>query len=166
MPEVLTQVDQNDSLGKLSGRALDAAVAERVMKWFLIDRREMGWNPNGPEVWATGDEENPTYQLFTPSTSIEAAMEVVGKMREAGWCFEINCYPEDYNVSAYNSGTSGDITEEYLSNITTRTESYRCQSLAKAICLATLEASGTDAAELFDLNEANEAFRLTESEKK
>lgn len=100
MPEVLTPVDKDDPL--LSGRDLDAAVAERVMGWFLVDRREMGWKPNGPDVWATGDEENPTFQLFTPSTSISAAMEVVEKMRQRGYRWnaqtprgrgwEIQCY--------------------------------------------------------------------------
>lgn len=90
--------------------------------------------------------------------SIEAAMQVVEKMRERGWAFQIYIFPESYNVSAFHSGTSNDITEEYMSNVRTRTEDYACRSFAKALCLAALEASGVDAAELFDLNEGNSAL--------
>lgn len=76
---------------QLSGRDLDLAVAERVMGWRLLDRQAMGWNPNGRDVWATGNLENPTYQRFMPSESIEAAMLVVEKMRERGWRVGLSC---------------------------------------------------------------------------
>jgi len=72
----------------LSGRDLRDAVALRVMGWTLADRRAMGWSP-GPDVWLTGDVENPTEQDWWPTESIEAAFQVVQKMRERGLRFQL-----------------------------------------------------------------------------
>ena len=105
-----------------------------------------------------GDQDLPRY-----SESIEAAMQVVEKMRERGWSFDIYIFPESYSVSAFHSGASNDITEEYLSNMRTRTEDYVCRSFAKALCLAALEASGVDSATLFDLNEGNAALKAIDT---
>lgn len=122
---------------QLSGRELDVAVAERVMGWRSTDRRAMGWNPNGPDVWTTGDEENPTYQEFRPSQSIEAAMRVVEAViprlpdntviKNLGFA-EVRMYrygDETWNVAFTKRGGSASAT---------------AKSLPEAICLAALKA--------------------------
>lgn len=72
-----------------AGREMDAAVAERVMGWRLIDRVAAGWG-NGPPVWDTGADpddpaSSPTFQCFEPSTDVEHAWMVVEAMRAKGW---------------------------------------------------------------------------------
>ena len=67
-----------------AGPDLDAEVAEKVMGWTLADRKAMGWG-DGPLVWRTGQEENPTQQDFRPSTDPARAWLVRVKMSELGW---------------------------------------------------------------------------------
>ena len=125
MPEVLTET-------ALSGRELDTAVAERVMGWRLINRRAMGWNPNGPDVWATGDADNPSFQSFEPSRSIEAAMEVVEKMREQHWCIDM--------MNQFRKGPQWAVSFEGVEANDIRDVSAASDSLPTAICLAALKA--------------------------
>ncbi len=85
-------------INELSDIELREAVAVEVMGWTKLDRVKMGWG-EGPQVWGTGDTTDeatgevrgrhggPTHQGFEPESSIEAAFEVVGKMREKGWVF-------------------------------------------------------------------------------
>jgi hypothetical protein len=130
----------------------------------------MGWQrQGGHNYWMSFSSSGETFEphaliaTWKPSESIEATMLVVDKMRERGWAFNIYIFPEFYNVSAFHLGTSNDITEQYLSNMRTRTEDYICESFAKALCLAALEASGVDPSMLFDLNEGNAALGAIES---
>lgn len=92
MPEVTTQVDKDDPL-ELSGRNLDAAVAERIMGWANV---ESGcYTPIGQE-WCGDDPEgtggfNRTGRKIIPrySERIADAMEVVEKMWQADWQVEM-----------------------------------------------------------------------------
>lgn len=68
---------------------IDRLVAERVMGWTLADRVKSGWG-NGPDVYLTGNEDNPTYQGFEPSYSIETAWMVLEKLARDGWWFEFS----------------------------------------------------------------------------
>jgi len=57
-------------------RRIDQRVAIEVMGWHLADRKECGWG-DGPDVWLTGDSENPTQQHFHPTEQPAAAFEVL-----------------------------------------------------------------------------------------
>ena len=59
-----------------AGPELDALIMTEVMEWTLLNRREWGWG-EGPPIWSTGDDDNPTRQGFCPTTDIAAAWEVV-----------------------------------------------------------------------------------------
>lgn len=88
MPEVTTQADKDDRLQKLSGRNLDAAVAERVMGW----QRQPDYN-----YWMSfpAGESFKLHALIAtwrPFESIEAAMEVVEKVRERGYQVSIRSW--------------------------------------------------------------------------
>lgn len=75
-----------------AGWELDRLIAEKVMGWQLADREAMGWG-DGPPMWLTGDEANPTRQNFAPSGFMRDAWEVAEKlglavfprMSEPGW---------------------------------------------------------------------------------
>lgn len=103
----LTQVDPDDSTAR---RELDIEIARSVMRWpvepYGLHNGNHDWldDPvNYPHVEITDDplpytgvllwhnpEANGVY--WSPSTSIEAAMEVVEKMWRSGWSIEIvNC---------------------------------------------------------------------------
>lgn len=93
MPEVTTQVDPDDSL-ELNGRELDAAVAVRVMgepmpptpvgcpHFFNTLSPQKAWH-HVRDFDHGGGECKWEPEPFT--TSIEAAMRVVEKMRSEGW---------------------------------------------------------------------------------
>lgn len=69
---------------QLSGRALDLAVAERVMGFDRLTARIDPMNRDGEPQYYMG---YPLGHDFAPvySQSIEAAMQVVENMREQGW---------------------------------------------------------------------------------
>jgi hypothetical protein len=69
-----------DPLTMPAGAEIDRLVAERVMGWRLLNRRAMGWG-TGPAIYATGSDDNPTLQGFSPSTDIAHAWPVVERMR-------------------------------------------------------------------------------------
>jgi hypothetical protein len=62
-------------------REIDARIAVEVMGWTPIDRKAMGWG-EGPPVWATGDEDNPTIQNVSPTTDPAASKLLLSKLRE------------------------------------------------------------------------------------
>lgn len=124
MPEVLTQVDPDDSIEKLSGRELDAAVAERVMGW----QRQPDYN-----YWMSFPA-GETFKLhaliatWKPSEDIGAAMEVVEKMRSLGWSFACTLYEGKLPYATFCTGT------------VKSSSNAEADSLPKAICLAALAA--------------------------
>ena len=73
-----------------NGRELDAAVAERVMGWFIVPSVVINDTDRGKSWWreSFGDPLDPgsgTFQHTSPpcfSTNIAAAFQVVEKMRE------------------------------------------------------------------------------------
>jgi|ERR1051326_186729 hypothetical protein len=121
----------SESTKELSGRELRDAVALRVMGWTLADRRAMGWSP-GPDVWLTGDEENPTEQDWWPNESIEAAMRVVEKMRERHWCVSI--------MNQFHKGPQWFVSFEGAVKKDIRQVSAHGDSLPAAICACALAA--------------------------
>ncbi len=97
-----TEQPAADSVAGLSGRELDAAVAERVMGWRVFDINDVKddeWRDdltNYPylETYVgcalyTGRAE---FRLWNPHLDLAAAMEVVEKMRERGWQIVIRSY--------------------------------------------------------------------------
>lgn len=77
-----------DSVERMeAGRALDALVAERVMGWHARD----AWY-DADDNWMADLEDNFPIdaEAFSPSTSIEAAWQVVEKMRGRGWTMTLN----------------------------------------------------------------------------
>lgn len=137
MPQA-TQVDE-----QLRGRELDIAIAERVMGYDWWRSKVSGKRclfPEGRQYpWfiyrATGDEQltaDYDHQVPPYSTSIEAAMEVVEKLRTEHWC-----------VTLMNQFSKG--PQWYVSFETVEGETYAtCDSLPEAICLAALKAVGAE----------------------
>ncbi|HEX7333434.1 MAG TPA: hypothetical protein VF290_18160 [Pyrinomonadaceae bacterium] len=130
MPEVLTRVDPDDSIEKfmeerkLSGRELDAAVAERVMGW----QRQPDYN-----YWMSfpAGETFKLHKLIAtwhPSESIEAAMDVVEKMRANGWSFACTMYDGKLPYASFCRST------------VKSSRNAEAESLQEAICLAALKA--------------------------
>lgn len=87
-------------MSELSGRELDAAVAEGVMGWEFISPTRSG---NRQYRNADGDMilvgESALISTWKPSESIEAAMQVVEKMREREWFVEIANTPTGWFVN-------------------------------------------------------------------
>lgn len=111
----------------LTGRELDAVVAERVMGW----QRQPQYN-----YWMTFPE-GETFQLhaliatWKPSTEIATAMNVVERLRERGWTFEMYAHPEGFSAQAYSFLVNTTAIEHFTAKII-------CDSLPEAICRAAL----------------------------
>jgi hypothetical protein len=116
----------SESTKELSGEELDRAVAERVMGNTL------------PEVWSDptvgpshGDPGGYRIGVRPYSSSIEAAMQVVEKMRERHWCISI--------LNQFHEGPRW-----YASFEAVEREAYASDdSLPTAICRAALAAIGS-----------------------
>src|ERR1041385_8335833 len=87
----------SDSTKELSGRELDIAIAERVMRWPRRDRDDdrdyedtyfSAYNDGGQIVVFRGGSQR-SAERWSPAQNIEAAMQVVEKMREQHWCISI-----------------------------------------------------------------------------
>jgi hypothetical protein len=117
-----------ESTKELSGRELDAAVAERIMGW----QRQDGYN-----YWMSFSSSGETFKLhaliatWKPSESIEAAMEVVEKMRRDHFRFACNdrCDPE-----------SGEWWAEFATLEYERGGQASAGTLPEAVCRAALAA--------------------------
>lgn len=120
-----------------SGAELDSAIAERVMQWTLADRRGMRWD-QGPEVWITGDEENPTEQDWHPSESIRAAMQVVEKLAEGPWAVTMSSGDERTEKEWFVEFIG--VSEDGAHLLTGEGASDK---LPEAVCRAALDAVGS-----------------------
>lgn len=78
------------------GRDLDALVAEKVMGWFK-DRYSEYWFPPGTNITNGAVVDLPHY-----STSIEAAWEVVEKLKEGVLYFELVRTPDGWISQFYS----------------------------------------------------------------
>lgn len=82
------------------GRELDALVAEKAMGWARNRGSGVGFT--------TPDGEYRSIDIWSPSTDIAAAWQVVGKLRERGFGFSLNdawiawflAAPNEYQASA------------------------------------------------------------------
>jgi hypothetical protein len=123
---------------KLSGRELDAAVAESVMVHVVhVDNGEGFCENCGEEMleWKQmryrrqgGIEPVETRCVPEYSESIEAAMQVVERMREQGWSFACTLYAGQFPYASFCKGTVA--TSRHA----------EADSLPVAICLAALAA--------------------------
>lgn len=107
------------------GRELDALVAEKVMEWqdCMLDNKPidgLGKTPEGRTAVII-----PNY-----STNIAAAWEVVEKMRNLGWFFDLN----------FQASYTAMFRTDYL--ITTRRFEEKEETAPHAICLGALKAVG------------------------
>jgi hypothetical protein len=114
---------------KLSGRELNAAVAERVMGW----RRKPNGMMHGRAQEVFVDDRDNTHSItcgcaedFNPSCTIEAAMQVAERMREQGWSFACTLYAGQFPYASFCKGTV----------VTSR--NAEADSLPEAICRAAL----------------------------
>lgn len=123
MPEVLTETN---STGALSGRELDIAVAERVMGW----QRQPDYN-----YWMSfpAGESFKLHKLIAtwrPCESIEAAMDVVNRMKDLGYMWNAQTpHGTGWEVQCYQPTSRG------------RGEEVK-GLLPEAICRAALKALG------------------------
>jgi len=80
------------------GPELDARVAVEVMGWSIVTVRE--WDHSGQGCWWEESGRYIAEGSWSPSTHIATAWEVVGRMRESGWCYiiEQDGPPEDRTV--------------------------------------------------------------------
>jgi len=101
---------------KLSGRMLDAAIAEHVMRWheqvdYDYSPPQINWvTANGEFIEIKYDVRNPenvnSLWGWCPSESIKAAMQVVEKMREQGWSFACTLYEGKLPYASFCKGTA------------------------------------------------------------
>lgn len=137
----------------LTGRELDAAVAERVMGVKLTRAPLIPRTANGNSVF-TDDGADAWYQAYPDSiaikllprysTDIAAAMEVLATLRAKGWSADIAMYPEDYVVSLFRFGDSDETRSQADSAWRSRTEDERGDVLATLICRAALAAVASE----------------------
>lgn len=90
----------SESSKELSGRELDIAIAQRVMQWPRRDRDDdrdyedtyfSAYNDGGQIVVFRGGSQR-SAERWSPAQNIEAAMQVVEKMRERDYSIQINGY--------------------------------------------------------------------------
>lgn len=92
---------------------LNAAVAEKVMGWKLLDRVLSGWGKGSP-VWATGEDpedvsSSPTFQGFNPTGDSSHAMMVIEALRKQGIVVRVIFFPEHVVAATdYGEGFRGD----------------------------------------------------------
>src|ERR1043165_6449694 len=112
---------------QLSGRELTRIVAERIMGWSeIVEHERLSYLSGFPQM----SEQAKAFHVRQPvpryAESIEAAMQVVEKMREHHWC-----------VSILNQFAKG--PRWYASFETVEREAYAADdSLSTAICRAAL----------------------------
>lgn len=133
---------------ELSGRELDAAIAERVMGhvWDESRCRACGWpigsfEDGGCTIESCSMRPYPVRRADTPSdysSSIGAAMEVVEKMRQSGWHVEISDDCERMDTAWFVEFTRS--TDTHL-----HTGDAGAETLPETICRAALEAIETNA---------------------
>lgn len=121
MPEVTAQVKDGE---KLSGRDLDAAVAERVMGW----QRQPDYNYWMSFPAGEGFKLHALIATWKPSEDIRAAMQVVVQMRSLGWSFACTFYQGKLPYASFCKGTAAS------------SRNAEANSLPEAICLAAIEA--------------------------
>lgn len=127
----------------LSDREIAALVAERVMRWSVVrvptieGGLDEWWSeqtyplfaihPEGGQ-WLMESLYNIESKAFQPSTEIACAFQVVEKMREQGWRVEMDSDEEGWGVSILKG-----VNKEGYAD---------AESLPRAICLASLKATG------------------------
>src|ERR1041385_4645627 len=96
----------SDSTKELSGRELDIAIAERVMRWPRRDRDDdrdyedtyfSAYNDGGQIVVFRGGSQR-SAERWSPAQNIEAAMQVVEKTRERGVWTQIQTFAHTTQV--------------------------------------------------------------------
>lgn len=120
-------------------RELDALIAERVFGWRRSDETgELCWHT--PDMIFECGIPNLVNKLLPHySTSIEAAWEVVEKLRQH--CFRITVYSQPQQglaVQVVNGGEGPYLSAEVYGNID------KCDTVPHAICLAALKALGVE----------------------
>lgn len=141
MPDLLTQVQEGESIETLNAerpRALDVAIAENVfgMAWCRLNRRDTTAILRTPEqaaaCWpAQEPDERIVESADNYSSSIEAAMQVVEKLRADRWIPTMVVVGRRWHTELFREGK----TPQY--NERAHGES---ESLPEAICLAALKA--------------------------
>lgn len=92
-----------EQITALTGRELDAAVAEYVMGWRGTEAVHWGWKPS-PEWCGMPPEEQKERAIFASgrgivpyySTFIRESWEVVEKLRSLGWLVVLKAMPEGF----------------------------------------------------------------------
>lgn len=123
---------------QLTGRELDAAVAERVMGWWLCDDDGTWRGSDGSAIGGSG-----AFQAFeeewSPSTDIAAAWLVVSAMADKGWSARVESPAlVSRDVRCMFSIPHED---EEFGQITAEVEAYAITA-PEAICRAALAAIG------------------------
>lgn len=110
---------------QLSGRDLDAAVAERVFSWERMPNATAlaPYAYKRPDGHVVHPYSAPNY-----SESIETAMQVVDKMRAQGWSFACTLYEGKLPYASFCKGTAAS------------SRNAEAESLPEAICRAALKA--------------------------
>jgi hypothetical protein len=67
-----------------AGRELDALIAEKVMGWNMSPA-PFGTTQDVYQCWHQENRPLMTIHMWTPSTDITAAWEVIEKMKDKGW---------------------------------------------------------------------------------
>jgi len=124
LPEVegTLRAAETDGQSCVTGRELDALIAEHVMQWKRVhserdegdDREDVAWmlhKAHGvlkgePYTWGDSNLHDRTFAKWSPSTDIAAAMEVFEKLRDTGysvilepainnqWCVTVDNFEE------------------------------------------------------------------------
>lgn len=123
---------------KLTGRELDAAVHRDVMQivWDKSRCRACGWplgsfEDGGCTLESCSQRPCPTIIADAPprySESIEAAIQVIKKMRAGGWSFACTLYEGKLPYASFCKGTAAS------------SRNAEAETLPEAICLAALKA--------------------------
>ena len=88
----------NDYSTMEAGAALDALVAEKVMRWLIARESDehdvpdgavhlMVWDDGLPSLYGRDKEYPDEPEEWSPSTNIARAFEVVAEMQRKGWAF-------------------------------------------------------------------------------
>jgi|ERR1043165_4103033 hypothetical protein len=136
----------SDSNKELSGRLLDIAIAERVMRWPRRDRDDdrnyedtyfSAYNDGGQIVVFRGGSQR-SAERWSPAQNIEAAMQVVERMWESGWQVEM------VNGHKLHTHIADNVSSWYVRFINNENDmnnwSAEADTLPLAICRAALTA--------------------------
>lgn len=106
-------------------RKLDAAVAQAVMGWKLIEGYDAWQTADGQYIGPTGN--------FTPSEIIDSAFQVIDRMRDLGWDVRMTLCADGTDFVVVSKGNGQTVLVDMIAEPDEELSTIICKASIKAI---------------------------------